>query len=99
MKRISKYDKLIIGVGAGLFLPFLTALIIYFFSTDGMSLVKYWEQLNRSNIMTHSISLCVLPNIVIFLIFNRLNIMNATRGVLAVTIMWALLVLALKLLR
>jgi len=97
MKRISKYDKLIIGVGAGLFLPFLTALIIYFFSTDGMNITKYLEHLNRSNIITHSISLCVFPNIVIFLIFNRLDMLNATRGVLAITIMWAIFVFVLKL--
>jgi hypothetical protein len=98
MRNIYKYDKLIIGIAAGLVLPFLVGLIIYFFSTNGMSLVKYWEHLNRSNIITHSISLCVFPNVLIFLIFDRLDMLNATKGVLAVTIIWALLVFAIKLL-
>jgi hypothetical protein len=98
MSNISKYDKQIIGFAAGIVLPLVVGLIIYFFSADDMSVIKYVEHLNRSNIMTHSISLCVFPNILVFLIFNRLNMMNATRGVLAITIMWALLVFAIKLL-
>jgi len=98
MKNISKYDKQIIGFAAGLVLPILVGLIIYFFSAGGMSIIKYLEQINRSNIITHSISLCVFPNVLIFLIFNRLDMLNATKGVLAVTIMWAIIVFALKLL-
>jgi hypothetical protein len=98
MKYILKYDKQIIGFAAGIVLPLLVGLIIYFFSADGVSVIKYIEHLNRSNIITHSISLCVFPNILIFLIFSRLNMLKATRGVLAVTIIWALLVFAIKLL-
>ena len=94
-----KYDKQIIGFAAGFVLPLLTGFIIYFFSADGMTIIKYLEHINRSNIITHSISLCVFPNVIIFLIFNRLDVLNAAKGVLAVTIMCALLVLALKLLR
>ena len=96
---MKKYDKQIIGIVAGLLLPLLVGLIIYFFSADGMSIIRYLEHINRSNIITHSISLCVFPNVVIFLIFNRLDMLNTTKGILAVTIIWALLVLALKLLR
>ena len=96
---MKKYDKQIIGIVAGLLLPLLVGLIIYFFSADGMSIIRYLEHINRSNIITHSISLCVFPNVVIFLIFNRLDMLNTTKGILAVTIIWALLVLALKFLR
>ena len=95
---MKKYDKLIIGFVAGLVLPFLVGLIIYFFSAGVMNIIKYLEHLNRSNIITHSISLCVFPNILIFLIFSKLDMLNATRGVLAVTIVWALFMFALKLL-
>ena len=97
MKNILKYDKQIIGIGAGVALPLLVGLVIYFFSADGMSIVRYLEQLNRSNIMTHSISLCVFPNVLTFLIFNRLDMLKAANGVLAITIIWALIVFAIKL--
>ena len=96
MKNISKYDKSIIGVVAGLALPLVVGLIIYFFSSNGISIAKYLEHLNRLNIITHSISLCVFPNILIFLIFNRLDMLNATKGVLAITIIWAITMFVLK---
>ena len=96
MKSILKYDKQIIGFVAGFVFPLLVGLTIYFFSTDGMGIIQYLKQIFRSNIITHSISLCVFPNVLIFLIFNRLDMMNATRGVLTVTIIWALVMLALK---
>ena len=99
MKRILKHDKQIVGIAAGFVLPLLTGLIIYFFSADSMSIIRYLEYINSSNIVTHSISLCVFPNLVIFIIFNKLDMLNATKGVLAVTIIWALIVLALKFLR
>jgi hypothetical protein len=38
----------------------------------------------------------VFPNIIIFLIFNRLDMLRAARGVLAVTIIWAVIVFGVK---
>ena len=51
-----------------------------------------------SNIITHSITLCVFPNIIIFLLFNQFDMLKATRGVLAITIVWAVIVFAVKIL-
>ena len=49
-----------------------------------------------ADILTHIISLCVFPNIFLFLIFNRLDMLRATKGVLGITIFWAILVFAVK---
>jgi len=87
MKSILKYDKQIIGFVAGFAFPLLVGLTIYFFSTDGMGIIQYLKHVFRSNIITHSISLCVFPNVLIFLIFNKLDILNATRGVLTVCLL------------
>jgi hypothetical protein len=71
-------------------------LIIYTFSADGMSIKEFVSKLGASNVITHSISLCVFPNILIFLGFNWLDMLKATKGVLAVTIIWALIVFGVK---
>ena len=97
MRNISRYDQVIAGFVSGLILPLLVGVIIYLFSTDGMSVAEYLKQISRSNIITHSISLCVFPNVLIFLLFNRLDMLKAAQGVLAVTIIWALIVFAVKL--
>jgi hypothetical protein len=91
-----KYDKVLTGFISGLVMPFLVGLIIYAFSAGDMSLHTYLTKLADSNIITHSISLCVFPNVLIFLGFNWLDMLRALRGVLSVTIIWAILVFAVK---
>ena len=42
-------------------------------------------------------SVSVFSNIIIFLLFNRLDMLRASRGVLGITIVWAFAVFAIKL--
>ena len=98
MRFYEKYDKVLTGVISGLVLPFITGLIIYAFSSSHLSLHSYLVKIADSNIITHSITLCVFPNILIFMIFNRLDMLKATRGVLAMTIVWAMIVFGVKIL-
>jgi hypothetical protein len=96
MNSYEKYDKVLTGLLSGLVLPLLVGLIIYLFSPGNLSVHSYLARLEETNIITHSISICVFPNILIFLIFNRFDMLRATRGVLAVTIVWAVIVFGIK---
>ncbi len=96
MTRIEKFDKVAVGVLLGFLLPLLTVLIFYLFSSEKGSIPQYFERIFRADILTHVISLCVLPNLVLFLAFNRLDMLRATRGVLGITIFWAAVVFAVK---
>ena len=98
MKFSEKFDNVLTGVIAGFVLPFIVGTIIFMFSSGNQSLHAYLLKIAGSNIITHSVTLCVFPNIIIFLIFNQFDMLRATRGVLAITIMWAVIVFALKLL-
>jgi len=91
-----KYDRLLSGVIAGFAIPILVGLAIFLFSSGEMSLWTYIERLRESDIITHSVTLCVFPNIFVFLIFNRFDMLRAARGTLAITIIWAILVFAVK---
>ena len=91
-----KYDKVVIGVIAGLLLPVVVGVIIYLFSHGNQSIHSYIVRIANSNILTHSITLCVFPNVLIFMIFNRFDMLRATRGVLTITIIWALVVFGIK---
>jgi hypothetical protein len=91
-----KYDSFLTGLISGLIFPFIIGIIIFLFSSGEMSLGSYLLRIKESDIVTHSITLCVFPNIFIFLIFNRLDMLRATRGTLAITIVWAIIVFALK---
>ncbi len=98
MKLSEKFDKVLTGVIAGFVLPFIIGIIIFMFSSGNQSLHSYLIRIADSNIITHSITLCVFPNIAIFLLFNQFDMLRATRGVLAMTIVWAVIVFAVKIL-
>lgn len=91
-----KNDKIYTGLLSGLLFPIIIGLIIYLFSHGGLSLNSYVARITQSNIITHSITLCVFPNIFIFLLFNRFDMLYASRGVLAMTIIWAVIVFGIK---
>jgi len=98
MTLTEKYDRQWIGVLSGFMAPLLISLVVWISSQGSSSLPEYLKRIVEADILTHIISLCVFPNIFLFLFFNRLDMLRATRGVLAITIFWAVLVFAVKLL-
>jgi hypothetical protein len=96
MTLAEKYDKVLTGLIPGLILPFIVGLIVFLFSSGHLTLHSYLARIIESNIMTHAITLCVFPNIIIFLIFNRFDMLRASRGVLGMTIVWAIIVFTVK---
>jgi hypothetical protein len=91
-----KFDRLITGIISGLALPFIVGFIIYAFSANDLSIREFVSKLVDSKVITHSISLCVFPNLLIFLGFNWLDMLKATKGVLSITIVWAIIVFGIK---
>jgi hypothetical protein len=96
MISYQKYDKVLTGALSGFILPVVIGILIYAFSAGGMNPAQYFDKLTRSNIITHIISLCVFPNVLIFLFFNWKDMLEAAKGVLGLTIVWAILVFAIK---
>jgi hypothetical protein len=76
MTIAEKYDRLITGLISGIISPFVIGIIIFLFSSGDISLCAYLSRLKESDIITHSITLCVFPNIFVFLIFNRFDMLR-----------------------
>jgi hypothetical protein len=91
-----KYDRFITGFAGGLLFPLLTGIIIFLFTSHGSQLGTYLQRIKDTGIVTHAITLCAFSNIIIFLIFNRFDMLKAARGTLAMTIIWALIVFGVK---
>ena len=91
-----KFDKLITGLISGLLLPVIAGMIMWLFSSGHQNLHSYINRISDANIVTHIISLCVFPNVFIFLIFNRFDMLRASRGVLGMTIAWVVVVFIVK---
>jgi hypothetical protein len=97
MRLLQKYDNLIAGIISGLIFPLIVGFGIYLFTAHGKSILAYLEKISEANIVTHAISICVFPNVLIFLLFLRFDMLRAARGVLGMTILYAAIVFALKL--
>jgi hypothetical protein len=96
MTLSQKFDKVLTGFITGLIFPCIIGLIIYFFSHGQQNFLSYLSRVANSNIIIHSITLYVFPNILFFLLFNQLDMLRASRGVLTITIVWAVAVFAIK---
>ncbi|MGI6339519.1 MAG: hypothetical protein ACOXZV_09135 [Bacteroidales bacterium] len=96
MRFTEKYDKMIFGAVSGFLIPVLTGLLIWLFSSGNLTLIQYAKKIVDTNITTHIISLCVFPNVFLFLLLNRFDMLRATKGVLGITLAWAIIVFGVK---
>ena len=92
MKLTEKYDRVPVGLISGFVLPFLVALITFLVAKGHPSLHTWIHKISDANIVTHVITLCVFPNILIFLLFNHFDMLKSSKGVLGATIFWAVIV-------
>jgi hypothetical protein len=96
MTFAEKYDRLATGIISGFLLPVIIALFMFLFAKGNPGMDIWLSKIVAAGIATHVISLCVFPNVLIFLLFNHFDMLRASRGVLGVTIVWAILVFIVK---
>ncbi len=94
MNILEKHDKVSTGALSGFLLPCLIIIVVFFFAKGDPTVKEWVGKIARAGVETHIMSLCIFPNIVIFLVFNQLDMLRAARGVLGVTIFWAIIVFA-----
>jgi hypothetical protein len=96
MTLAEKYDNTKTGLLWGTLLPLLIALFIFLFAKGDPTLSEWLNKVKEADIATHIITLSVFPNVFIFLVFNHFDMLRASRGILAVTIIWAVIVFLVK---
>lgn len=97
MQLRQKLNNPLVGVAGGIVLPLIAALVFYLTTSKGLSVEHYIDRCREAGNVTQIMSVAVFTNIIIFLIFNRLDMLRASKGVLGITIIWALIVFSLKL--
>ncbi len=94
----SKFDKMFLGLLAGVFAPTLIFFAIYFVKYAGQySLPQIVEQIKVLELGTKIIALTVfLANLVLFYVMYRLRWDKFCKGVLLATFLYAFLVVSMK---
>jgi len=91
-----KIDRQWVGLLLGGITPALTFYAIYLFAFPSIKLITLSELIATRDLFTRILSLAAIPNVAIFFIFIWLSKLSAARGVLAATMIYALVVFALK---
>ena len=94
-KPYLKYDEQKIGLITGLIIPVFT-IIVFYFVRNPKSFESFLNQIIGVNIYSELISVCVVPNLLLFFIFIWTDRMQAARGVIGATFIYALLIVILK---
>ena len=92
----SGLNRFWLGFLLGLGLPLLIFLVYFLFRFHGISIGEYIRVLIQSGKFVHVMSLSVFPNLLPFMFFVRTDRFKSGRGVMAITIVYSLLIFALK---
>lgn len=90
-------DNLVLGVLIGILSPVIACTLFLYFMYPDENVVEILQGYAMRNVLTHVISLSVIINLPVFFILLYVSRENAARGVLGATIMYAFLILILKL--
>ena len=95
--RLKKFDTLVTGIISGLVLPVIVYFILYYAKIQDVRFTVFSHHLVIANIIPVIISHCILPNFLLFFAFNGLNWMQASKGILGITVVLTIAIFAIKL--
>jgi hypothetical protein len=99
MKKINlqQFNTLSTGIISGIVLPIIVYFIMYYSKIQDVRFTLFSNNLLIGNLIPIIISHCILPNLILFFIFNGLNWMQASKGVLGITVVLTVIIFAIKL--
>jgi hypothetical protein len=84
-----KFDSIAFGAVLGIILPLITFTIYYLVLHSYMPIVDFIAYLKGGEIFVATLSLCVIPNLLLFYIFIWTNRDKSSRGVILATLLYA----------
>ncbi len=91
-----RYNNIRVGLVLGIVAPIIGFFVVYLVGFRGMNFNEYLEMLSFRNKLSSILSLSVIPNLLLFFIFIWLDYLYSARGVLASTMLFALIVVVTK---
>ena len=92
-----KINTLTAGIILGVIVPILFYFILFYSKFNNLKFANFHSDIFLGKLLPLLISRCILPNLVLFFIFNWLNWVKATKGVFISTIGLTVILFALKL--
>lgn len=93
---MKKYDHMWIGFVVGLLAPLLLFVIYFSLRDPGLHIADQMKRQAEANVLSYYVSLCTLVNLLLFFMSLKANAERAARGVLGATILYAFIVIIIK---
>lgn len=97
MNKKKKYDTLAVGIISGIILPVITFVILWLVTAD-ISLGAYLKSFYKMESLAGLLSLCTIPNLLLFFVYIWTNRNRSARGVIIATFVLAAVMLIFKVL-
>lgn len=97
--KINKYNKPIFGLILGMILPFISFMIYYLYLStkkSGLDFSNLIYTMTSNQALIPILSLCVLPNLILYFIFKKLDYWYAIKGVVTSVLIYTLTVFVIK---
>mgnify|MGYP001052757004 CR=1 FL=1 len=91
-----KFDKIWVGILAGIVLPLVVMGIFYLSSYSYITVPQFLRQMVFASIILKLLSLCAVVNLGAFFLFYRVEHDKAARGVIFATLVLAIVVVVEK---
>jgi hypothetical protein len=95
--KLKRFDTLVTGIISGILLPVIVYFILYYSKIQDVQFTLFSHHLVIGNIIPIIISHCVLPNLLLFFLYNGLNWLQAAKGILGSTVVLTVVIFAIKL--
>ena len=92
----TRYDRMYIGIIAGLVVPVLSLFVFNLTAFEDLSVGEFFRHIINRGKLSGILSLGVIPNLLVFFIFIWLNYLYSARGVIAATLVYGLVVVLSK---
>ena len=95
--KLNRFNTLLTGIVTGIVLPVIVYFIVYYAVIKDIGSTLVSNRQVAGNILPVIISHCVIPDLILFMIFNRIDWLQAAKGVLGATVFMTLSLFGLKL--
>jgi hypothetical protein len=92
----SKVNNIYLGIILGLIVPVITVFLVYKIRFNQFNWEEFINLFVQRRVLSSLLSLCVIPNLLVFMIFIWLNHLYSARGVLLSTFIVGIIIVGVK---
>jgi hypothetical protein len=89
-------NNFILGMVIGILVPLIAVIFFNYSVNKELTLTEFYFSMQEKGIMSGILSLTGIPNLMLFFVFMKLNKLKTVKGIMAATLLLAIIVFVVK---